>query len=160
MNVCCKDILELPLFQKHGNIIAGQNCLDRSVRWVYLLETMPAFSSIYEWLKGDELLFVTGLYIKDDEYKLLRLIEDSLQAQISGLVIFIDGPYLTNISSDVIEHANKLGLPIFTLPWHVKYLDRKKHHAPPARWSTARHRCLSTGGCRAFARAFGAHPLQ
>lgn len=121
MALRCGDILNLPSLKKL-KVAAGQQGLDRLVRWVYVAEILPDSRDILEWLQGGELLFITGAGIKDDTSILVDLVEKSAAKKLAGMIIFI-GPYITKIPKKVLQLADRLNFPLFELPWEVPLVE-------------------------------------
>jgi PucR family transcriptional regulator, purine catabolism regulatory protein len=117
MIVTCKSILELPHLEKM-KLVAGQGSLNNVISWVHVVE-LPEVS---DWVKGGELLFITGVGIKDNRKALLKLVKDISDRKLSGLVINV-GPYIKETPKEVIDLANNLDFPIFELPFEVKLID-------------------------------------
>lgn len=117
MIVTCKSILRLPYLEKM-KLVAGEGGLDNVISWVHVVE-LPEAS---DWVKGGELLFITGVGIKDNKKALLKLVRDINDRRLSGLVINV-GPYIKETPKEVIDLANNLDFPIFELPFEVKLID-------------------------------------
>ncbi len=117
MAVKCRDILKLPALKKM-KIVAGQDSLDRIIRWVHVVE----IPHVTNWVQGGELLFMTGVAIKSDVDTLISLIKSLEERNLAGLVINL-GPYINQIPQQVIDLANSLHFPIFELPWEVRLVD-------------------------------------
>lgn len=117
MIVTCKSILRLPYLEKM-KLVAGEGGLDNVISWVHVVE-LPEAS---DWVKGGELLFITGVGIKDNKEALLKLVKDINDRRLSGLVINV-GPYIKETPKEVIDLANNLDFPIFELPFEVKLID-------------------------------------
>lgn len=117
MIINCGNIKTLP----YGNklkIVAGKNGMDRVIKWVNLIEN-PGYTS---WLKGGELIFLTGLLIKNNIKTLLKLIEDLNSKNAAGIVINV-GPYINKTPDEVIKFADSIAFPIFELPFEVRFVD-------------------------------------
>jgi DNA-binding PucR family transcriptional regulator len=99
-------------------LVAGEGGLDRVISWVHVIE-LP---EVVEWVEGGELLFITGITIKDNKEALLKLVKDIDKKRLSGLVINV-GPYIKKTPKEVIELANSLSFPIFELPFAVKLIE-------------------------------------
>lgn len=117
MIVTCSNILELPFLEKM-KVVAGKKGLSNIIRWVHIME-YPEYT---KWLKGGELLLISGVAIKDDINALIQLVNDISSRNVAGLVINI-GPYIGQTPKDVIELANYLNFPVFELPFEVKFID-------------------------------------
>lgn len=112
--ICCKDVMKLPSLRTL-KLVAGKNGLNRMLRWAHVLD-MP---DVLEWVQGGELLIMTGIAIAHDDEALKKVVEELAARGLAGLVINI-GPYISDVSPEVIEVADSLEFPIFVLPWKVK----------------------------------------
>jgi purine catabolism regulator len=101
-----------------ADLIGGSAGLDRHVRWVRILET-PA---TVEHLQPGDLLLTTGYPIKDDRAAQLRLISEICDAGGAGLVVKPER-YLTSFPADMAGEADRLAIPLFTLPEAVPWND-------------------------------------
>lgn len=117
MIITCNNIFKLPSLEKI-KVVAGKNGLNNIIRWVHVME-YPQYT---KWLKGGELLLITGVAIKDDINVLTQIIKDISSRNVAGLVINI-GPYITETPKEVIEMADLLDFPVFELPFDVKLID-------------------------------------
>lgn len=117
MFVTCKSILTLPGLEKM-KIVAGKSGLNKVINWVHVIEV----PEVVDWVKGGELLFITGVAIKDNTKALLKLVRDINDRNLSGLVINV-GPYIKETPKEVIDLANDINFPIFELPFEVKLID-------------------------------------
>ncbi|MFT8889804.1 MAG: PucR family transcriptional regulator ligand-binding domain-containing protein [Ethanoligenens sp.] len=118
MKICCKDLLSLPSF-KQIELVSGKNGLYRSVRWPYVTLT----NSIAQWVRGGEFMFVSGIGYGKDEKALCRLLEESNQKNLSGVVFLIGADYIREIPSNVIALADQLELPLFKMPFHIPLVE-------------------------------------
>jgi PucR family transcriptional regulator, purine catabolism regulatory protein len=115
--VTCRSILKLYHLQKM-KLVAGEGGLNRIITWVHVVE----LTEVTKWVKGGELLFITGVTIKDNVEALLKLVNDINKRNLSGLVINV-GPYIKKTPKEVIELANSIDFPIFEIPFEVKLID-------------------------------------
>ncbi len=74
-------------------------------------------------------MFLTGMGMDLNDDKIINLIHDCIRKDISGLVILTNSEYIKEISDNVIEVANNVGLPIFNMPWNIKLIDVNKEIA-------------------------------
>lgn len=117
MIITCNNIFKLPFLEKI-KVVAGKKGLNNIIRWVHVVE-YPQYT---KWLKGGELLLISGVAIQDDINALIPLVNDISSRNVAGLVINI-GPYISETPTEVIELANLLNFPIFELPFEVKFID-------------------------------------
>lgn len=117
MAITCRNLLELPTL-KQLKAVGGLNGLDRIIRWVHVADV----PEVTNWVQGGELLFITGLGIKNEIRSILHLINEVNAKKLAGLVINV-GPYIPEIPVAAIELANELDFPLFELPWAVKLVE-------------------------------------
>jgi len=114
MVVKIQDLMELSDFQQ-VRIVAGQSGIDRVMHWTHIVD-LP---DVIEWVQGGELLFTTGIGIRDNLNDLTQIVRECNKKGVAGLVINI-GPYIQHTPSEVIALADELGFPIFEVPWETK----------------------------------------
>ncbi|MCR3759045.1 PucR family transcriptional regulator [Clostridium felsineum] len=117
MLTTCKSILKLPYLEKI-KVVAGEEGLNRIIRWVQVVE-YPEYS---KWLKGGELILISGIGIKNNINALVDFIKDINSRNLSGIVISV-GPYIKGIPKEVVEIGNQLNFPVFQIPFEVKFID-------------------------------------
>lgn len=122
--VSCNDLLNLNIF-RDIKLVAGESGIYKSISWTYICQTLD-FS---QWVNGGELMFLTGMGMDLNDDKIINLIHDCIRKDISGLVILTNSEYIKEISDNVIEVANNVGLPIFNMPWNIKLIDVNKEIA-------------------------------
>lgn len=117
MFLTCEGMVKLPHLEKIL-LVAGSGGIKRIITWAHVIE----LDNVADWVKGGELLFITGVSIKNDTNTLIKLVKDIEARNLSGLVINV-GPYIKETPIEVIELANSLNFPIFELPFQVKLID-------------------------------------
>ena len=117
MNVTCKTILSLP-YANQLKLLAGKEGLNHVISWVYYMEDYH----YVDWLKGGELVIVTGLITREEEGMLLDLINALYEKNVAGVVINLSF-YIREIPQAVIDRGNFLGLPIFEMPAMLRIVD-------------------------------------
>ncbi|WP_143315924.1 PucR family transcriptional regulator [Clostridium sp. HBUAS56017] len=121
MSISVRDIFKLDSLKKI-NLVAGETGLEKSIEWIYVAECFENPLDGIKWLQGGEIIIITGVGIKDNVEILLNLIKGISEKNGAGLIINI-GPYIKNVSEEVIKLADSLELPLFTLPWEVKLVE-------------------------------------
>ena len=100
------------------DVAAGENGLDRNVIWVNTIES-PA---LLEFVHKSELVFTTGVEIKQDDDALMMLIRGSCESGAAGSVINL-GPYISEIPGEVLLYAKQNNYPLLTIPWRIRLAD-------------------------------------
>ena len=121
MSIIVKDILKLESL-KEMELVAGNTGLERSVEWIYVAECFEDPMEGIKWLQGGEMVFITGVGMKDDMSVLTKFIKGINEKNGSGLIVNI-GPYIESIPEEAINLANEIEFPLFMLPWKVKLVE-------------------------------------
>src|SRR5471030_691786 len=117
MSITCEEMMRLPYLEKI-KVVAGEAGLNKIISWVHVVE----IPEVTEWVKGGELLFITGITIQNNKEALLQLVKSISKKNLSGLVINV-GPYIKETPQEVIDLANLINFPIFELPFEVKLIE-------------------------------------
>lgn len=118
MSLSVREILQLPRLQAL-RLRAGGAGVQRSVRWPYLAQD----ASIAEWVRGGELVFVTGINTPHDEGDLLRRVREAHASDCAGLVILTGPLYIQRIPDRVLAEADRLGLPLIEQPYALPLVE-------------------------------------
>lgn len=112
-----KDALEIERL-KNCSVVAGQNGLDRIIRYVTVMEV----PDISQWLKGGDFI-ITSLYsVRDSLEKQCRLIEELNQVNSAAIAIKTNR-YISKIPDEVIKIANEKKFPVIEIPKNITYID-------------------------------------
>lgn len=117
MALTCSKILDLPYANKL-KFIAGKTAATNRIRWVHYLED-PAY---VKWLKGGELIIISGSVIKDNKKELIHLLEALYDYNVAGVIINLSD-YIKKIPDEVIKEANELELPLFEMAAEIRIVD-------------------------------------
>lgn len=117
MSVTCRSILSLP-YANQLKPLAGRDGMDNVISWVYCMED-PHY---VDWLKGGELVLITGLVTKERDNMLLDMINALYEKNVAGVIINLSF-YIKEIPRSVIERGDFLGLPIFEMPEMMRIVD-------------------------------------
>ncbi|WP_442933610.1 PucR family transcriptional regulator [Micromonospora sp. CPCC 206060] len=98
---------------RHGvpRLVAGENGLDRPVRWVHVAE-VPDIATL---LGGGELVLTTGIGLPADDAGLRAFIGDLADVGVSGLVVELGRRYVGNVPRVMVAAAQRRGLPLVEL---------------------------------------------
>ena len=124
MSIMVKDIFKLESLSSM-EMIAGAGGIERYIDWIYVAECFDDPLESIQWLQGGELVFITGSKVKGDLSYIKKIIEGISEKNASGLLINL-GPYIDSVPNEAIKVANKLKVPVFTIPWSVKLIDISK----------------------------------
>lgn len=119
MPITFHDILSLESFSKIS-LLAGSRGLDRTISWPYLAQT----TDISPWVHGNELVFITG--VLHDNAMLQTLFDECVQKQLAGLVVLLGDEYITHIPESLLEKADAMNFPLFSMPYKLKLLEVTK----------------------------------
>ena len=106
----CRDILYNNA-ARDLTLVAGERGLDRVITWSSSILVRP----VNPWNNGGELAFYYGAGMDNSETGLNELVEECCDANLAGLVILLGNTYVLEIPSSVIQTANKLNFPLFTV---------------------------------------------
>ncbi|WP_432696686.1 PucR family transcriptional regulator [Marinobacterium sp. YM272] len=115
MTISCADIPRLPGLEEI-RFRAGLQGGNRPVRWPYVAEN----DCIAPWVRGGELVFVTGINRPRSEANLKQLVHEAVEHQVAGLVILTGPEFIREIPAGVLELANTLNFPILEQPYSLK----------------------------------------
>ncbi|WP_030675544.1 PucR family transcriptional regulator ligand-binding domain-containing protein [Streptomyces rimosus] len=110
--------LELPALRRGlPEVVAGEDRLDRAVRWVHAGE-VPHIASL---LKGGELLLTTGLGLGARPSEQRAFVRELADREIAALVVEL-GSRFDALPSAVVDSARACGLPLVQLHREVPYV--------------------------------------
>src|SRR6195256_1144342 len=100
----------------NAKLVAGAEGLDRPVEWVRLMET-PEVQP-----RAGDLMFTSGVPIKDDIAAQIRLVGRIADSGGAGLVVR-PLPYLRKLPPEMVSEADRLNVPLFTIAADVQFID-------------------------------------
>lgn len=106
-----KDLLEIKAIDGL-KIVAGEKGINNEITIVNIIEN----PEVFDWLSPNELLLSTGYIFKDNEELQNRIIQELSQINCAGLVVKMKR-YFDKLPQNMIDQANKLGLPLLELPF-------------------------------------------
>jgi DNA-binding PucR family transcriptional regulator len=117
MSICCRELFALPSLQKL-TLVAGEKGLDQEILWTHVADV----PNMAEWVEKGDLLFTTGIHLPINTDEFVELIHQFKKKGLAGLVLNI-GPYIKAILQEVIEAADELAFPLFSLPWECRLAE-------------------------------------
>ncbi|MDD2978973.1 MAG: PucR family transcriptional regulator ligand-binding domain-containing protein [Hespellia sp.] len=94
-------------------LVAGEKGLDRVVHWTHMVDS----TCISDFLDGGEVAFTTGIGLGNGQ-TLAELVKGVYENRAAAIVINI-GPYIKEITPDIIAFADAHDFPVFEAPWEV-----------------------------------------
>jgi purine catabolism regulator len=122
VSIALEQLLEEPEFALE--LVAGAGGLGArgAIRWAHISE-LPDPTP---WLEGGELLLTTGLGVKDSVAQQRGLIA-GLERRGCAAVGFGLGIWLDEVPAAMLAEADRRGLPLFTVPYHVPFIALTKY---------------------------------
>lgn len=114
MSILCSDIPRLPGLESI-RLVAGLRGSQMSVRWPYVAED----STLGPWLRGGELIFVTGINQRRSEQNLQQLIREGAEHGAAGMVVLTGSDFIQVIPNNVKVLANELGFALLEQPYSL-----------------------------------------
>jgi sugar diacid utilization regulator len=108
-----EELFQLKDFQK-GKLLTGDNILLREITGAHVIEMADGVN----WARRGELVFTSGVGFHDIDHEMKILIQTVAKNYAAGIIIEI-GPYIKEISQEWIDHAQKLNIPLMTLPYDI-----------------------------------------
>ncbi|MDI6909364.1 PucR family transcriptional regulator ligand-binding domain-containing protein [Nocardioides sp.] len=112
-----ESVLALPCLAG-ATVVAGRAGLGRRVTRLNVMEV----PDIAAWVKPDELLLTTGYALRQELDTWAQLIADLAHTGLAGVAVKVDR-YIDVLPSDMLEEADRLGLPVIELPAEVAFDD-------------------------------------
>ncbi|MFN2361433.1 MAG: PucR family transcriptional regulator [Marinobacter sp.] len=118
MTLRCRDI---PLLTGLGAIKlrGGETAIANAVRWPYVAENR----SFRNWVKGGELVFVTGISRHRSPQNLGECLYEGKDCNVSGLVVLTGDAYIGQLPNTLCRLADKLGIPLFEQPYSLPMVE-------------------------------------
>src|SRR5262252_7548369 len=101
-----------------ATLVGGGEGLDRQVQWVRVMETPETARR----LRPGELLLTTGFPVKNDPEAQIELVDSVASGRGAGLVVKL-GRYIDDVPPEMLEEADRLSLPLFTIGQDVPWSD-------------------------------------
>ena len=117
MFITYDNLLSLPSM-KEVKVVAGAEGLYRGIRWTQVLE----FDEIEEWVGKGALVWITGVAFKTWKLPLVKVVEQAIHAQASGVVVCL-GPYIREFSQEVLDLCNEKKFPLLQAPKKIKIVE-------------------------------------
>jgi len=114
----CQDIPRLPglgTIRLRGGCAAAGNL----VRWPYVAENR----SFKSWVKGNELVFVTGISRHRSPQNLAECLYEGKECEIAGLVVLTGDAYIGQLPSMLCKLADDLAIPLFEQPYSLPMVE-------------------------------------
>ncbi|MFE0381822.1 PucR family transcriptional regulator [Streptomyces inhibens] len=101
-----------------ARLVAGESGLDRVVQRLNVMEV----PDILPWTKPNELLLTTGYPLRETPEALAALVAGLEERQLAAVAVKL-GRYLDELPPEMLDMADRLGLPLVILPDDVAFDD-------------------------------------
>ncbi|MDK9556918.1 PucR family transcriptional regulator [Marinobacter sp. M216] len=118
MPLRCRDMLRLPGLEAI-RLRGGSAAADNAVRWPYVAENR----SFKVWVKGGELVFVTGISRHRSPQNLAECLYEGKECNISGLVVLTGDAYIGQLPNTLCRLADELSIPLFEQPYSLPMIE-------------------------------------
>lgn len=118
MTLRCRDtpqLCRLSAIKLRGGSAAAGN----PVRWPYVAENR----SFKSWVKGGELVFVTGISRHRSPQNLAECLYEGKACSIAGLVVLTGDAYIGQLPNTLCKLADELALPLFEQPYSLPMVE-------------------------------------
>ena len=109
----CKDLLSMEQLKDSLHLVAGEQGLGRSVRWIYFadcIECVKDQDNLAQWIHGGELVIVTNLHYLKSEERMLDMMRQFNRKTAAGFVVNVEE------ASDALRQlADTMDMPLFEL---------------------------------------------
>lgn len=112
-----EQVLSLPQMN-HAKVISGLKEDLRVIKCGHVIE----IPDLEQWIDSGELLFMTGIGLREIEHDLLNILEAIRRKNAAGLVIEV-GPYIAELPQSVIDYSEEYQIPLITLPFDARMND-------------------------------------
>jgi len=103
---------------RDAEVVAGRANLKREISWVHMVDR----PDIVHWVKAGELLLTTSYDWPSDEIASRDLVRKLSSVGLAG-VLLAAAHFRDRFPPEVVEEANRVGLPLLELPWKVPFSE-------------------------------------
>jgi purine catabolism regulator len=118
MHISVENALAIFPFSE-GKLVAGKSGISRVLKAVNIIDA-PDF---VQWAKEGDMFFTTAYLFKDRVEDAIQIMRNLHQRQSAGLGIKL-GRFWSEMPSELIEEADKLGFPLIELPYPFAFSDQ------------------------------------
>ena len=118
MTLRCREVPLLPGLDAI-RLRGGESAGDNPVRWPYVAENR----SFKNWVKGGELVFVTGISRHRSPQNLAECLYEGKECNVSGLVVLTGDAYIGQLPNTLCRLADELAIPLFEQPYSLPMVE-------------------------------------
>lgn len=117
MHISYEELIHIKGMEQ-AQIVAGRSGTWRKISGAHVVELVDA----QKWVKEGELVFISGVGLKQIETELDEIVKTVSSRNVSGVVLEM-GPFIKRVPESVIKIANHYGMPILKLPFEISVGD-------------------------------------
>lgn len=76
-----------------------------------------------DFVNKDEIIITTALGYKDDPDYFHKLFEYALKSAAAAVLVCLRDDNAAGVPASAIAYADEIGLPVFLIPWHIRFAD-------------------------------------
>ena len=117
----CREMMQIPELKNVLKLRTGEQGLSTQIRWIYFADCLQCVQSEYKienYIHGGEFVILTNRAVTGDREKLLPLVTQFADHQISAL-----GINEGQISEELLQYCEERNLPLFELPEKYPLID-------------------------------------
>ena len=100
-------------------VVAGEESLDRAVRWVHAIE-LPDAARL---LRGGELVLTTGIALPDEEAQLGTYVAELADVGVSAVAVELGRKYVNGLPDRFAAAATEFGLPLIVFAHEIPFIS-------------------------------------
>ncbi|MEY8353160.1 PucR family transcriptional regulator [Lachnospiraceae bacterium 54-53] len=117
MYMTLKEFMSFPELNG-ARLLTGSASPDHMIRWYHIIE----IEELGNWIEPNILVFITGVAFKDKQKSLKNIVSLLSRHHAAGLVISL-GSYISDISQEVLDEADRLHFPIIIISEKIKLVN-------------------------------------
>lgn len=117
----CGDLLDIKQLKDGLELIAGENGLNRYIRWLYFADCIQCLSEDYDFtelIHGGELVIITNESLTGNEKRVLEIIKKADELKVAGIVIN-EGQIIDSVK----DICNEREIPLFEISINLHLID-------------------------------------
>jgi sugar diacid utilization regulator len=110
-------VQDIPRLDGLGSMVikAGAENINRAIRWPYIAED----HELDPWLKGGEVIFITGINRQWTDHYFSLLVDVSLRCHVSAIVVLTGSLHIPTLNRTWVAICEQVGMPLIEQPYSL-----------------------------------------